>query len=113
MNQLWDILLSALEQLKDVLGQTSWDNESFIRLFKLLLSQYDVGTIPPVLDTVMVGPVSAMRCQQVKHLLVLGASEGCLPAYGGSSGILSDAERTALRKLGVRYFEKYKELTEQ
>ena len=42
-----------------------------------------------------------MRCQQVKHLLVLGASEGCLPAYGGSAGILTDAERTELRKLGV------------
>ena len=100
-NQLWDILIGALEQLDTVLGQTHWDPEAFSRLLRLLLSQYDVGTIPTVLDAVTVGGVSAMRCQQVKHLLVLGASEGCLPAYGGSSGILSDAERTELRKLGV------------
>ena len=100
-NQLWDILIGALEQLDQVLGQTHWDPEAFSRLLRLLLSQYDVGTIPTVLDAVTVGGVSAMRCQQVKHLLVLGASEGCLPAYGGSSGILSDAERTELRKLGV------------
>ena len=100
-NQLWEILIGALEQLDTVLGDTSWDPEAFSRLLRLLLSQYDVGTIPTVLDAVTVGGVSAMRCQQVKHLLVLGAAEGNLPAYGGSSGVLSDAERTALRKLGV------------
>lgn len=101
MNQLWDILLSALEQMEDVLGQTHWDNDSFLRLFKLLLSQYDVGTIPPVLDAVVAGPVSAMRCQEVKHLIVVGAVEGKFPAYGATTGVLSDQERNALRKLGV------------
>ena len=101
MDQLWDILLAALAQLEDVLGQTHWDSDSFIRLFKLLLSQYDVGTIPPVLDTVMVGSVSAMRCQQVKHLIVVGAAEGKFPGSGATSGIFSDQERDALRKLGV------------
>ena len=101
LNQLWEILLSALEQMYDVLGETAWDQESFLRLFELLLSQYDVGTIPPVLDAVMAGPVSAMRCQQVKHLIVLGAQEGALPGYCGSNGVLTDQERDALRQLGV------------
>ncbi len=101
LNQLWEILLSALEQMHDVLGQTAWDPEIFTRLLTLLLSQYDVGTIPPVLDAVMMGPVSAMRCQQVKHLLVLGACEGALPGYGGSAGLLTDQERVALRQMGV------------
>ena len=90
LNQLWEILLSALEQLYDVLGETAWDTETFTRLLKLLLSQYTVGTIPPVLDAVMVGPVNAMRCQQEKHLIVLGALEGNLPGYAGSTGVLSD-----------------------
>ena len=101
LNQLWDILLSALEQMEGVLGQTHWDNESFSRLFKLLLSQYDVGTIPPILDTVMIGPVSAMRCQEVKHLIVVGAAEGTFPSYGGTAGVLSDQERTVLRNMGI------------
>ena len=101
LNQLWEILLSALEQMYDVLGETVWDQESFLRLFELLLSQYDVGTIPPVLDAVMAGPVTAMRCQQVKHLILLGAQEGSLPGYCGSNGVLTDQERDALRQLGV------------
>ena len=101
LNQLWEIILGAMEQLYDILGSIAWDTESFIRLFRLLLSQYDVGTIPTVLDSVTVGPVSAMRCQQQKHLLVLGALEGSLPGYGGSTGVLTDQERVALRKMGV------------
>lgn len=101
LNQLWEILLSALEQIRDVLGQTAWDNHAFTRLLTLLLSQYDVGTIPPVLDAVMVGPVSAMRYRQAKHLLVLGATEGALPGYSGSIGVLTDQERVLLRHMGV------------
>lgn len=101
LNQLWEILLGALEQLYDTLGETVWDGETFPRLLRLLLSQYSVGTIPTVLDAVAVGPVSAMRCQQEKHLLVLGAVEGNLPAYTGACGILSDGERGILRQIGV------------
>ena len=101
LNQLWEILLGALEQLYDVLGETSWEPEHFVRLLRLLLSQYDVGTIPPVLDAVQMGPVTAMRCHQCKHLIVLGAEEGSLPGYSGSSGILTDQERVALREMGV------------
>lgn len=101
LNQLWEILISALEQLYDVLGDTSWEMEHFVRLLRLLLSQYDVGTIPPVLDAVQMGPVSAMRCNQQKHLLVLGAEEGRLPGYSGSRGVLTDQERVKLRQLGV------------
>ncbi len=101
LNQLWEILLSALEQLYDVLGDTHWEAEHFARLLRLLLSQYSVGTIPPVLDAVQMGPVSAMRCHQEKYLLVLGAEEGKLPGYTGSTGVLTDQERVTLRELGV------------
>ena len=101
LNQLWEILVGALEQLYDVLGNSHWDADTFTRLFQLLLSQYDVGTIPPVLDAVQVGAVSAQRLHQQKHLIVLGAQEGNLPGYSGSVGILTDQERVALRELGV------------
>lgn len=99
--QLWDILVTALEQMYGILGDIAWEPTAFTKLFKLLLSQYKVGTIPPVLDSVIIGPVTAMRCQRVKHLIVLGATEGALPGYSGSTGILADGERTALRRLGV------------
>ena len=101
LNQLWEILLGALEQMYDVLGNTVWEADVFIRLLQLLLSQYEVGTIPPVLDAVQCGQVSAMRLHQQKHLIVLGAQEGNLPRYSGSAGVLTDQERVKLRSLGV------------
>ena len=101
LNQLWDILIGALEQLYDVLGETIWETEAFTGLFQLLLSQYDVGTIPPVLDAVQVGAVSTQRLHQQKHLIVLGAAEGNLPGYSGTGGVLTDQERVELRELGV------------
>ena len=101
LGQLWEILVGALEQLHDVLGHSAWDPMAFTRLLHLLLSQYDVGTIPPVLDAVTAGPISAMSCQQERHLFVIGAQEGMLPGYSGATGILNDQERIALRKLGV------------
>lgn len=101
LNQLWEILLLALEQLSDTLGDTYWDKQTFPKLLKLLLSQYDVGTIPAVLDAVMIGSLSAMRCQMPKHLFVLGANEGNFPAYSGSTGVLTDQERNELRCMGV------------
>jgi len=101
LNQLWEIILGALEQLHDMLGDTVWDGHTFCRLFRLLLSQYDVGTIPTVLDSVIVGSAGSMRCQETKHLFVLGALEGCLPGFSATDGVLSDQERGSLRKLGV------------
>ena len=102
LNQLWEILLGALEQLHDTLGEMAWDSDTFTRLLRLLLSQYDVGTIPPVLDSVTAGPASALRCQQSKHLIILGALEGSFPGYSGMIGVLSDQERQALLKVGLQ-----------
>ncbi len=101
LNQLWEILVTALEQMHDVLGETVWDSDTFTRLLKLLLSQYDVGTIPPVLDSIIVGPVSSLRCHQAKHIFLLGALEGNLPEYGSAVGVLTDQERSALRQMGM------------
>ncbi len=101
LNQLWEILITALEQMYDTLGDTAWEPEHFTRLLRLLLSQYDVGTIPPVLDAVQMGQVSAQRLHEQKHLIVLGAQEGRLPGYTGSEGVLTDQERETLRQLDV------------
>lgn len=101
IDQLWEIILTAMEQLHDTLGDTVWDAETFSRLFRLILSQYDVGTIPAVLDSVTIGPASAMRCHETKHLFVLGALEGQFPGCSATTGVLSDQERTDLRRLGV------------
>ena len=100
LDQLWEILVNALEQIHSVLVKSIWEADAFVRLFRILLSRYDVGTIPTVLDAVIIGNISSMRCNETKHLFVLGAVEGALPSYGSATGVLTDQDRSALRDLG-------------
>ena len=53
--QLWDITVDAMEQCDAVLGEQTLTQEEFAGLFRVLLSQYDVGTIPVSLDSVIAG----------------------------------------------------------
>lgn len=99
--QLWELMVSALEQCAAVLGDMPMDQESFGRLFHKMLSRYDVGTIPVALDRVSAGDFDRMRRRTIKHLLVLNATDDALPRTGDGGGIFTDEERNALRSLDI------------
>ncbi len=102
MEQLWGILCGALEQMYGVLGRSVRDTDGFLRLLRLLLSQYDVGTIPAALDRVTLGAAADLRRRQAKYVFLLGAEEGKLPAYPTSGSLLTEQDRESLLALGVR-----------
>jgi ATP-dependent helicase/nuclease subunit B len=97
--QLWELLCTALEQCAQVLGETPMEQDEFARLLQLVLSQYDVGTIPVALDRVSAGDMDRMRRRHIRHLFVLGASNERLPLISEGGGVLSDSEREELREL--------------
>ena len=99
--QLYEVFLSALEQMDAVLGEQTMQVEVFARLVQLVLSQYRLGAIPPAVDCVSVGAIHMMRQKSPLRLLVLGAQEGQFPHYQCSDGILSDSERERLHQQGV------------
>lgn len=99
--QLWAIVSSALEQCAAVLGDMPMTRDEFGRLFNLMLSKYDVGTIPVSLDAVSAGDFDRMRRRNIKHLIVLGASDERLPRAESDTGVFSDNEREHLGELGL------------
>ena len=99
--QLWELTVSALEQTQAVLGDAEMDCDTFGRLFTLVLSQYDVGTIPVSLDRVSAGDFDRMRRRHIRHLLVLGASDDRLPMAGEEGGVFSAEEKRRLAELDV------------
>ena len=99
--QLWEIITAALEQCHAILGTLEMDSAEFGRLFTLMLSKYDVGVIPVSLDRVSAGDFDRMRRRQIKHLIVLGASDARLPRAGDEAGIFSDAERARLLEKNI------------
>ena len=48
--QLWEILCGVLDQFVEILGEEHLEQSEFERLFRLVLTQYSVGTIPVALD---------------------------------------------------------------
>lgn len=99
--QLYEILLTAMEQAELVLGGQEMELELFLQMFRMLLGCYQVGSIPANLDEVLVGSLDAMRALRSEYLLVLGADEGAFPAFSQAEGLLSDSERRSLLSLGV------------
>ncbi len=99
--QLWEILTGALEQCALLLETTVLDLQEFASLFKLVLSQYDVGTIPVSLDRVTAGDAPRLAHKRAKMLLLLGADDGSIPAVAPSPGLLTDPERDVLADYGL------------
>ena len=99
--QLWDITVSALEQTEALLGEMEMDAATFGKLFTHMLSQYDIGLIPVSLDRVSAGDFDRMRRRSLRYLLVLGCSDGRLPAARESAGVFSDEEREELLGLEI------------
>ncbi len=99
--QLWDRMVQALSQFAAIMGETEIDRDEFIRLLKLVLSQYRVGVIPSSVDNVRAGDMTRLRARGIRHLIVLGAVDGALPVSAGAGGVFSDLEREELRALGI------------
>ena len=101
LTQLYELLLSTMEQIYGVVGESVRTPEEFCRLFRAALTQNAVGTIPAAVDSLRVGQLSAMRGAEVSHMIVLGASDGLLPPYGSGGGLLSDDERRRMKAAGL------------
>lgn len=99
--QIWEILLSALEQMNAVMGSVPADVETYGKLLLQMLSQYDIGTIPVSLDSVSAGDFDRMRRRNIRYLIVLGASDDQLPRYAGEGGVFTDEEKQFLRSMDL------------
>jgi len=99
--QLWEILCGVLDQFVEILGDEPMELEEFTRLFRQVLTQYSVGTIPVSLDQVSVTGVSRNDRHTVKYLFLLGANDHVLPTPGQGGGILNEDDREALALRGV------------
>ena len=91
--QIWDILISALEQALGILGDSPMEFTEFSSLMRLCLSQYQIGTIPQTVDRVHLGDLDKIRRRDLKCLIVLGATDKRLPSPNPQAGVFTDFER--------------------
>lgn len=99
--QLWEILCGVLDQFVEILGDEPMGLDEFTRLFRQVLTQYSVGTIPVSLDQVSVSEITRNDRHTAKYLFLLGANDHVLPDPGQSGGILNDDDRDELAQRGI------------
>jgi len=100
--QLWEILCGILDQFVETLGDEPMKLEEFSRLFRLALTQYSVGTIPVLLDSVSASEITRNDRHRAKYLFLLGVNDHVLPSNGESQGILTNDDRDALWNQGIK-----------
>lgn len=104
-SQLYEILQGALQQFSGAMEGQAMDLGEFLRLWRLMLSQYSVAAIPVSLDSVQAGSFERLAFHDVRLLIVLGARDGALPPSGGGSGLLTERDRSLLLAAGVELTE--------
>ena len=75
--------------------------ERFAQLFRLVLGEYDVGSIPVSLDRVTCGNIERVCGETVKYVILLGVNDGLIPQTASATSLLSDMDRDKLDALGV------------
>ena len=100
-SQLWELLCSVMDQFAQTLGDMSIDHEEFGRLMKLVLTQYDVGTIPVSLDQVQISQITRNERRRVKYLFLIGCNDHVLPAVQTNTGLLNREDRSILSDRGI------------
>ncbi len=98
--QLWGVLIDALDELTALMPDLEVDSTTFIELLGLIFDTTDIGRIPSTVDEVVSGDATLLRAT-AKHVYVIGANEGVFPLAPMDEGIFRDFERDILAGVGV------------
>ncbi len=98
--QLWSILIDALDELCSIMPELPVDSLEYCELLKIIFDETDIGRIPGSVDEVVSGDASLLRAAG-KHVYILGANEGIFPLAPSEDGVFLSSEREELAKLGV------------
>lgn len=98
--QLFSVLIDALDELCTVMPDAETDTVTYAELLWLILDETDIGRIPGTVDEVVSGDASLLRAAG-RHIYLIGANEGIFPLAPADDGIFTDSDRETLASVGV------------
>lgn len=98
---LYDSLMNAFDELCEVVGDFEVSSYEYAALFRVLLREADMGALPSRMDEVTVGSASLLRKEGIKHVYLMGLSEGEFPKAISDGGCFDNAEKETLLLNGV------------
>lgn len=99
--QLYNIIVRTLSDIANAIGDKEMTVSEFLTVFKLVMSDTEIGTIPTSSDAVTVGSADLLRLHNIKCVFVGGLCEGEFPINISDSPILSDSDKTVLAENGI------------
>ncbi len=99
--QIWGKIVGILDQIIEILGDSTFDPEMFLSIFRVGLAQVEIGMLPPTIDSLIMGTMQRTRMGNVKALLVIGANEGVLPNERADGSLFSSEEKDLFKARGV------------
>lgn len=103
------VSLSLLYECLDSFSSCAADEKislsKFVTLLKSCGKNYDTGHIPSLSDEVRFSGVDLVRCENVKHVILLGVNNGVFPSSCTSNSLITDSEKKYLKELGITLSE--------
>ncbi|WCK56217.1 helicase-exonuclease AddAB subunit AddB [Aneurinibacillus sp. Ricciae_BoGa-3] len=99
--QVWQEVIHMLDQLVEVMGDEAVSISDFMSMIESGLESLRFALIPPAVDQVLVGSLDRTRTSNVACMLVLGVTDGVIPARQKDDGMLSDSEKARLKEAGL------------
>lgn len=100
--QVFEILIEILDQTVEIMGDETIKVAAFIDLLSVGFAECTIGSIPTVIDSVLVTGADRMKTQNAKVLFVLGVNDGIFPAPILDEGIINDIERNEIKSAGLK-----------
>lgn len=100
--QIFAKVRQLLRELADFLGDMPADARRFAELWQEGAARLTLSTIPPSANQVSVADISRSRLPEVKAAIVLGLTEGVMPAVAEENGLLFSHDKEALARLGLK-----------
>lgn len=100
--QVWSAVCSLLDTVAEIIPDACTDPLRFSSLLYKVAQSCNIGTIPDGIDRVVLGSVTGMRLDGVRHLIVLGAASGEFPAVPRDDGFFSQRDKVLLEGEGIK-----------
>ncbi len=91
--QAYDLVEELFDRLTALLGEEKVSRSEYARILDAGFEEIRVGSIPAVIDRVVVGDITRTRLNEVKILFFLGVNEGIVPQKKDRQSLLTDQER--------------------
>ena len=100
-SQVWEIVVDILDQIVEIMGEDNINLDKFIKVISIGFDEYELATVPPSIDQVLVSSVDRMKNPNTKHLYLIGTTDGIFPLISKDDGLLNDKDRKSLGANGI------------